>query len=584
MYGDTRPAPSMDQSSVRQQASRIPNMQEWGRGKSTGAGGVGESTIKAAPEMDMRTTSAPQSMTTTQEKKPDGTVKTTTTQQKPVFKTTGSLMQRLTNPVTEQAQQGQERLQQASQAFREMAGPSRTFESIGGAGTLNQAIESGSEMDAARALANAQYQGPQGLDVRDVAGLQNLYEDISNRASALGTGGGLATLIQQSVPGLTRGQAEYEAKRRLAESKVAGRDLRFQQVNPLRQAIDTGVKGAEEFAGQRTAEEQAIRDASRGLLTGRQDVISQDIQAAINQAQAQQQGAQTAYENILNADDNRLQALQNAGQYLQSGTTAAPGELTGAEVANLFNTPGMQQTEEGRRLMDQIMKDPRYASIAGYDPLGLRTTTRGKQFYTAPGRGGTPEDIRAVEQNKATRALLYERQKELENLFSPQRGQGAFSTTNPLYYGDEYKAADPVNYLGFDPGTSPSRENVSTDVQRNQYNRITDLLGSLDQIGEKQPFRAAKIFAEADRYLSDEEAALDAKGENLSKADKEWRGMVKKARKQYKKAKKKEAYGKIAKIITGVTPDIPGVSDIVKKITTGTGNMPGSLMLKTEGY
>ena len=37
LYGDTRPAPGMDQSERQQSAARVP--QEWGSGKATGAGG-----------------------------------------------------------------------------------------------------------------------------------------------------------------------------------------------------------------------------------------------------------------------------------------------------------------------------------------------------------------------------------------------------------------------------------------------------------------------------------------------------------------------------------------------------------------
>jgi hypothetical protein len=548
MTGDTRPAPGMDQQQRQRDASNAPRLQDFGGGVSTGAGGA-TGTIQSAPEMDMRTTSAPQSTTTTEEKKPDGTIKTTTQEQKPVFKTTGSLMQRLTNPVSEGAQQGQEQLQQASQAFKELAGPSRTFESVGGAGTLNQAVESGTGMEDARALANAQYGGPQGLANTDVANLQNLYTDISNRASALGTGGGLATMIQQSVPGLTRGQAEYEAKRRLADSKVAGRDLRFEQVNPLRAAIESETEGAEEFAGQRTAEEDAIREASRGLLTGRQDVISEDIQSAIDKALKQQEGAQTAYANI--SDQGTLDAIRAASPYLQSGTTEAPGEMIGKDVAEALYSPQARQTAEGEALKQAILNDPRYASVAQYDPLELGITKRGTELYDIGG-----EDYRKVVPDKTTRSLLYERQKELEKAFSPKtKALGEYGTTNPLYYGDNYESLDTRNYMGFDPGTSPSRENVSSDVQKTQYNRISDLMGSLDSIGEAEPFRAAKIYAEVGKYLDDEEKNLEAKGEKLSEQDKEWRQMVKGARKKYKKAKSKP-YAQIGGIIATVL--VPG--------------------------
>lgn len=544
MGDDAVPAPSMDKSREMDNASKMP-VQDYMGGMGTGSGGsLGGSGVQSAPEMDMQTTSAPQSTTKVEEQRPDGTQKTTTTSSQPVFKTTGSMNQRLYDPLTQQGQQGQQNLQQAANLFQQQAGPSRTFESIGGEGTVGRAVESGLGMDEARKLANAQYTGPAGLDPVALSDLQLMQQQMQTRQQALGTGGGLSGLIQGSAPGLTRGEAQFEAKRRLDESKVKARDLGYNVVNPFATALARKAEAARGFAGQRTAEEEAIQAATRGALGGRGDVISEDLQRAMEAASGQQTAAESAYSNIQEADPTgRLAAIQAATPYLAGGTAEDPTGLLGADVAARFTTPGMQREEEGRALKQQILDDPKYASIKEYNQLEQGVTKRGKAFYDYEGK-----DLRAVEKDAQKRTLLYERQRELESQFGTRK-KGEYSTTNPLYYGDNFKSADPASYLGFNPGISPSRENVSSADQRDQYNRINDLLGNLDQIGEEQPFRAAKIFAEADRYLEDEEKALKAKGKSQTKEDLEWAGYVKKARKQYKKKRKSSQYGIISDAI-----------------------------------
>ena len=539
MGNDARPAPSMDQSQNLQDAAKTPTIQEFGA-MTTGAGGGGSTSV--APALDMQTTSAPQTISTVQEKRPDGTTKTTTTDTKPVFKTTGSLNQRLQDPITQGAQQGQQRLQEASQVFQQMAGPSRTFEGIGGAQTLSGAVESGTGLEDARALVSAQYGGPAGLDQGELAELQNLQQEMGSRARALGTGGGLSTLIQQSAPGVTRGEAEFEAKRRLDESKIAGRDLRLQQVNPFGQSIVDQAQSARDFAGQRGLEEDLIQESARGHLTGRRDIIDTDLERVMEAARGQQAAGQTAYEDILGGEGQRLDEFRAASDFLRSGTAEDPGDLVGAEVAEKFNTPGYAQTQEGKALMEKIMSDPRYASIAGIDPLELGITKRGKQLYDVEG-----QDYRRAITDKPTRRLASQRQKELEASFG-KRGQ--YNVTNPLYHGSQFESADPTSYLGFDPGTSPTRENMAEGEQKQQFNRINDLLGSLDKIGEKEPFRAAQIFAEANRYLENEEKALEEIGENLTENQKSWKKQVKRARKNYKKSEKNKKYAKIAGALT----------------------------------
>lgn len=492
---------------------------------------------------ESQVTSAPASQTQTSEQKPDGTIKTSTIDTRPVFKTTGSLSERLFDPLKTGVAQGKQSLQQTQQNFQQAAGPSRTFAGIGGQQTLQGAVDTGTGLQEAQALVDAGYTGPQGLNQERLAGLQNLSQDLRLRQQALGTGGGLASLIQGSVPGLTRGEAMFEAKRRLPTDEIRARDLGFQTAS-LAPAVSSAAQGARDFAQQRTGEEDAIREASKGYLGGRKSDISSVIQSAMEDAQTQQQGASQAYQDILGApEQDRREALTAASPYLEGG----------AKTAGQFSEGAVAQTAEGKALKEQILNDPRFSDVKEYGPLELGVTKRGKSFYNIDGK-----DIRQVVGDPNKRLKLYERQRELEKQFG-QKADGQFSTTNPLYFGDEFQAADPSQYLGFDPGVRPSKGNISSEKQRDQFNRITGLLGQLDKIEEAgEPFRAAQIFADAERYLDDEFAALEARKGKLSKSDQEWATSVNKARKKYKKKKRQKKYAQI-----GATIGVGGHAPII---------------------
>jgi len=487
------------------------------------------------------------------------------------FSRTGSLSERLFSPAEEAAATGGEALTGASELFGEQAGPSRTYESAGAQGTLASAYQQGqqADMDAARDLVGAQYTGPAGLDQGTVAGLGKLTGDLRTRQQALSTGGGLQTLIGGSVAGLTPGQALYEAKRQLPGARVQARDLGFETIAPLEQRLEEERQGALDFAEQRTGEEADIAARSRGYLEGERGGISEIVQQLVDERAAQQQGAVGAYGGVLDAGDNtaRLEALQAAAPFLRSGTVEAPGELTGADVAGQFNTQATQDKAAADALFEEIMGRQEYAGISEYDPLELGITGRGRQFYDVEG-----EDVRKAVSDKATRQLLYDRQRALEADFDPARGdprafsrtpagESAASQVKPLYGGEEFSPLDQTQYLGFDPGVRPSRDNSSSAVQKEQFNRINDLLGELDRIAEGgEMYRAAQIFADADSYLEDEATYLEQNKENLSASSKAWYGMVKKARKGYRKAKREKKYAKIGAVIGGVIGGVLGIA------------------------
>lgn len=469
------------------------------------------------------------------------------------YQTQGTLEERLFQPVQQATQVGEEQLRQFADLFRQQAGPSRTFAGIGGAGTLEAAVQGGA-MDPARALVGAQYTGPQGLDPTAAGNLMDLASRLRTRQQALGTGGGLATTIRQSTPGATGGEARFTARdildpeyrQRLAQA-TAG-------VDPFAQQLETEITGAGEFARQRAGEEEDIARQAREYLTGRRGGITEDIQSEIDRRLQQQLQARELFGRAVGTEDP--EALAGILRRAQESGALAEGVDPAA-----FQTDIFRRGQEAQALERSIMEKPEYESISKYGPAerGASGSGRGTLTYYIDGK-----DYRQVIPDKRERNLFLKRQQELERSFDPltagvRRGEES-AFLNPLYLGGEFQGPQAAQYLEFDPGMRPSRGNVSTEEQRSQFNTINDLLGNLDRISkDESPFRAAIIGANIERYLEDEEAALEAQTGELSQAAKEWRGQVKKMRKAYRKAKRSEEYGKIGAVVGGLLLGQPGL-------------------------
>jgi hypothetical protein len=200
----------------------------------------------------------------------------------------------------------------------------------------------------------------------------------------------------------------------------------------------------------------------------------------------------------------------------------------------------------------------KYPELAGQPSLirDLSGSGRGTTAYYTEDDEGALTDLRATEPDAGVRTQLYARQRELEQAFDPLEtaaGRGAEgSTHNPLYFGEDFESPAIKDYLGFEPGILPSRENVSSEDQRTQFNNIMDMLGKLDRISEaKNPFHAGMIYAEIDNYLADEEAAFEDKKGELSETATQWRGMVHKARKHARKVARHKPWKDIQKVLGG---------------------------------
>jgi hypothetical protein len=509
------------------------------------------------------------------------------------FQQTGSLQERLFSPVQAGAETGGEQLEDFASQFRTQAGPERTYEGIGAEGQLAGAVEGTTGTDVGKALVGAQYTGPAGLDPAGSAYLNDLARQLQTRQDMLSTGGGLTTAVQQSTPGLTPGESRFQAQSMFGEGF---RDVVPQQTAGVQQfqgALGAETQSALDYAAQRTGQEQAIAQQSRDYLTGRGDVITGDLQQSVAEAQAEDKARVDLWDKIRGGGETAdiagyLQQLQGRGAIDFAGTGGA-GEGGQPDVGNILSEI-YQGGQSADALQAEIMA--KYPGLAGIDPLGrgLSGSGRGTTTYTGEGPEGEAVDYRSL-YDKPTRVDLTERQNELNQAFDPlrmARGQGAEAAAfNPLYGGEGFESPDIQEYLGFNPGIRPSRENVSSEEQRTQFNNINDMLGKLDRISEAEtPFQAATIAAQIDQYLTDEESSFEEHKGELSKDALAWKSMVKKARKKYKKAKRDQKWGMVLDAVGGIT-GLPISHQTIGAEGTTAGSVlrgtPSSLVQATAG-
>lgn len=495
----------------------------------------------------------------------------------------------LLSPVAQGAQAGQKSISDLALQFSTGAGQPRSFASAGqggasGTDTLLAAIAPGAgvaEKGAGRALVGAQYSGPAGLDPNAVSRLSSAFGSLGSQAETLRTGTGIEAALTGGVPGLTPGQARFEAQKvNFDPGYQAEARTNAQNIAGLNQALEQEGAKATGFAGERAAQEKSIADQSRGFLGTQQTDISNQLQQDMAREEALQQAKQDQF--------NKIQE------------TGAIADLPGEFQAG-FTTPGGGQSADAKTAWDQI--NASHPELAQYAPLERIITRTGSQNYgikdSVTGKV-TPlwKAFHGKEGNKIKQALMA-RQAEYEAQFGTAAGVqkqkpgakpsspdsfAAGSSSHPLrpasskrppymgaklteqapfrdvsgglYGGDPadfgndfYEPQDIRSFVHFKPAAGLSVGNLATDGQIETFNNISDLLGQANQLSrDGSPFQAASIAAETDRYLAEEEKALAERGSKLNAQEKDWRSRVRAARKAFNKAKDAEAWGLVARI------------------------------------
>jgi hypothetical protein len=394
------------------------------------------------------------------------------------------------------------------------------------------------------------------------------------------------------------------------------------EAQKAREAVQTsmGMLGrektqAEQFAGQRTAEEEAIRKLAGEYVQGRKADVTGAMDTAVA-AEAEKQARAQGLWDAFTGNKDRASLQQLAGltgglgaiqadpeAALQSRLDSILGSEQYAELAGIpelvanegpgkkskfaqdwYNTTGqklgkqelkrleglarMRQKEldaarasaaqpdtleqmfgaadVGERAKAQyasMLADPKYASIADVPPLELTVSKHGQRSYQRP-KGLTEKQWK----------LAWQRQEELEKVFGSQTRSdkedftGELRNVMPLNFaggpaagiGERVYQAQDINqpgYLQFEKGLAPTRQSVGSVEQKQQFNRIEDLLGEAERLKETDPEQSTKLLADVDQYLADQEAELSARGVGIEEKQQEWVKQLRKARRAYRKTR-----------------------------------------------
>lgn len=463
----------------------------------------------------------------------------------------------------------------ASSAFQEAARPHRTYAGVGGDETLRKAAYEGQTearpqgnadyTKAAVDVLGAAYGGPQSLQDSQfnpdvlTQGLQGLQEEAQAGRSQAGA----ETLLSQREQGdLSPGELSFEAQHLLGTQDYQNQ---AQEADRAAQAAagdwQTAQKQAEDLAQARTQEEADIARMAREYLTRQGEGVAQDWAGKVSAAEAENAAKQAAYNQFSKTGNVQdLQALQGA-----AGDTNLGG----------FQSETRTAADTAPKLFQSIMDQ--YPDLKDVPLLDLGISKKGKERYPLPEAylQAHPE-LQGAELEKV-RARAQERQIALINQgFSPRdeplAGTAAGnvnSTLMPLYFGDSvggaYQSPDVRGYVGFTPGMSPSRENVSSQDQRTLYNSIKELLGQLERVADPQEaYRKAQVMADLGKYLQDEKQGIMDRRNTLDEKGKEWAAQVRAARKQYKKLQKKQLWSNISRASMDVSS--LGLSEVGRKV------------------
>ena len=456
------------------------------------------------------------------------------------FGHTGNVRERLLQPLTQGLRSAQSDLLGAVSNFRQGAGPSRTYESIGGQGILDTASTPGQPLDPGRNLVNARYQGPSGLDTGLVGSALGTANTLQPVASGLGTPQDLPTLLGLAVPGLTPGQAKFESQILQNDSGFLDNLNRARgQLSTLAPAVTSARDQASSFAQQRVGEESDISRQATDYLTQQTGDLQSGLQDLVNQRLAHQMSARGMFDqfqatnpdltnadeipgvtdifDLLNLEDTRQ--LDEFGQPLdQSDITASPLRLRRNESLNALQGlidrfPGSVGTTANVNIQPQARhpKDESWFRRAAMGATGIpnQLTNSILRADAGPALSGyktiDPEGVETQGADQFTAELL--------RLFGPGGlpgwpPRGEFANVLPAFGQDDYDPYHPTDnptgavgapdmgwedltpvdltdvrpFLGFQEGVTPTLGNASTEEQRARYAQQQALLGLSDNL------------------------------------------------------------------------------------------------------
>lgn len=458
------------------------------------------------------------------------------------------------DPLAGQIGKGRDALGGAAQIFGQEAGPHRTFESAGGAGAIEQDIETargGGAFDLKGSLLGADYTGPGGLSQEARDQVAEILGGLQPRGRSLLSHGGAEDLLRGRVPGLTTGQYREEAARILQDPEYRA----------LAQAYGSGIETlasdaarlgieAEQVAGERRGEEEAIAQAARTYLAGERGEIADPLRARVEEAKARDRAEREAWARFQETGD--------------------PAELEGLGVdPGDFISEASGKRAEAERIKAEVLARPEYERIKDIPLMDLGVSSHGREKLVWPREWFEENKGKYTKRElRELKDLARARQRDLEAAgFSPgtavgptgrgrltpeereglsraerrelkqeKKGAGEFALYDPLYFEDsapDLQLPDARQYITREEGVAITPEALATEEERARYNAIQAILGEQDLLEEPTlPYREPEIAGEAERFRADELAAVDAQREALEDLSGRWKRKVGRARDQ----------------------------------------------------
>ena len=446
----------------------------------------------------------------------------------------------LVAPLTEQLGEGFGTLGGAQEEFYGQLPDIQTWQTLGGPALMQTALgASGPERLAAeqqlKEILGTQYAGPAGLALEVVNELYGLQASVQPYgAGELGTMAGAGSLLEEFTPGLTPGMRREEARRLLQSEDY--RDLTRQlgrDVSRLGGTTEREIGSAMEAAtGQREAG-AALRGEATGALSGAREEISTEVGGRLEEARAERQAREAAYE-----------------EYSRTGDIGA--------LADYGITPETFQSElgdldvEAKAAKAAVMGDARFQEIADVPLMQLGVSSHGRQKLDFPQEWYDKNKGRYTKGEMAgLKKLARQRQTALDEAGFARAGWkgnvgGKYAGVESIYFGgDAFTPGDPSTYISAQQADPATRHNLATQAQREDFNWINEMLGEVDRLQEVDPYQAGEIVADTEAYLDDLETQYEEAFGDIKETAAEFDKMRRRIRKDYRKAKRRSKYASI---------------------------------------
>jgi len=527
---------------------------------------------------------------------------------------------KLFGPGTTALGKATEELGKAETGFETGAGSSRSFEGLGGKdllqGQLGNLGTEGLARDQAiadaKALVGSQYAGPEGLSPESLNTIIGLMTPLEGADPTKGTGTNY--FLKQLYPDLTAGELQFEAQKYSQDPAYwAAAQQYMGDLSGVQGQIKREQDEAMTIAEARRKEEGDIAAQSKSFFTGAGQNIFGELDKTVADKQALQKEVADAYEKFFQSGDIKdLQKLQEARP------DAFDFDL------GKFGKP-IRYFEHAKAAYEKVVGDEQYKGIRDMPLLQLGISRHGwpvfqiDQKWLDKHKKLTPEELKQV----AT--MAYQRQqaligagfnsfgKEIEQMvpivkmqfgnqdiemaMGGQRGDvgggsSTFAPVVPTMLGNEgWAPQDPRAYIapeqpqeGFT--SVPTRESVASGEQRQVLDGISQILSAPETYGlsDSEPFQAAKLAADMDKWFADNDKLKDEIKGNMSQAEKQYFEDVQAHRKRFHKIREKKKWGHITDLIGNVAfLGLPGASKKMPLTGEGGKNVPGVQNLLSEG-